>query len=190
MPAPEWCPRRSRFFIFEVRRFGTAMMSSDRFGGSVTGARPRVEIGPAAGAEAGAVFPAEQQVGLGGEGQLLPHHLADVHGRRPIGERIEVGIVYRVRIGAEDRGIHRDVHLVEHLGQATAALAAHYAVEITPPEVLAFAGGLQLTTHHHRSYQIEPQAFERQIVGRKLPLGPDGTPLEVPDIHAQHSPLS
>src|SRR5262245_59953584 len=100
MPAPEWCPRRSRFFIFEVRRFGTAMVSSSRFGGSVTGARPRVQVGPAAGAKAGAVVPAEQQVGLGGESELLAHDQPHIYGGRAVGQEIEVGIVHRVGIGA------------------------------------------------------------------------------------------
>ena len=72
--------------IFEVRRFGTAMMSSSRFGGSVTGARPRVQVGPAAGAESGAVVPAEQQVGMSGERQFLPHDLSHVHGGGALGQ--------------------------------------------------------------------------------------------------------
>ena len=166
------------------------MVSSSRFGGSVTGARPRIQIGPAAGAQAGAVVPAEQQMGLGGEGQLLSDHRTDIHRRGPLGERIEVGVVHRVGVGAEHRGIHRHVHLVEHLGQAAAALAANHAVKITSPEVFVFASGLKLAMYDHRPHQIEPQALEGRIVGLELPLGPDGTALKVPDIHAQHSPLS
>ena len=166
------------------------MMSSNRFGGSVTGARPRVQIGPAAGAQAGAVVPAKQQMGLSGEGQLLSNHRTDVHGRGPVGEKVEVGVVHRVRIGAEHRGIHRHVHLVEHLRQAAATLAANYAVEITSPEVFALVGGLKLTMHYHWPHQVEPQPLEGRIVGLQLPLGPNGTPLKVPDIHAQHSPLN
>ena len=49
---------------------------------------------------------------------------------------------------------------------------------------------LKLPAHHHRSHQLEPQALEGRIVGWKLTLGPDGTPLKVPDIHTQHSPLT
>jgi hypothetical protein len=166
------------------------MMSSTRFGGSVTGARPRVQIGPAAGAKAGAIVPAEQQMGMGGEGQLFPNHRTDVHGGGPIGKKIEVGVVHRVRIGAEDRSTHRHVNLAEHLGQAAAALAADHTMEITPPEVLALTGGLKLTLHYHRSRQVQPQPVEGRIVGLELAVGPNGTALKVPDIHAQHSPLS
>ena len=190
MPAPEWCPRRSRFFIFEVRRFGTAKMSSSRFGGIVKGARPRVQVGPAAGAKAGAIVPAEQQVGLGGEGQLLAHHRPHVHGRRAVGQEIEIGVVHRVGIGAEHGGIHRHIHLVEHFSQAATTLTPDHAVEIAAPEVFAFRGSLQLPVNHHRSHQIESQTLEGRIVGRKLALGPDGTPLKVPNVHAQHSPLN
>ena len=129
-------------------------------------------------------------MGLSGEGQLFSNHRTDVHGRGPIGEEIEVGVVHRVRIGAEHRGVHRHVNLVEHLGQAAATLAAHYAVEITPPEVFTFTGGLKLAVDHHRSHQVEPQTLEGRIVGLELALGPDGTALKVPDIHAQHSPLT
>jgi hypothetical protein len=190
MPAPEWCPRRSRFFIFEVRRFGTAMMSSNRFGGGATGARPRVQVGPAAGAKACTVVPAEQQVGLGREGKLLAHDKPHIHGGRAIGEEIEIGVVHRVGIGAEHGRVHRHVHLVEHLRQAAAALAADHAVEIASPQVFSYTGGLKLPMYHHRSHQIEPQALEGRIVRRKLSLGANGASLEVPDIHAQHSPLT
>ena len=108
-------------------------------------------------------------MGLSGEGQLLPNYRADVHGGGPLGEEIEVGVVHRVRIGAEHRGIHRHVHLVEHLDQAAAALAADHAMEIAPPEILALTGGLQLTTHYHWSYQVEPQPLEGRIVGWSSP---------------------
>jgi len=190
MPAPEWCPRRSRFFIFEVRRFGTAMLSSSRFGGSVTGARPRVQVGPATGAKAGAVVPAKQQVGLGSEGELLAHDQPYIHGGRAVGQQVEVGVVHRVGIGAEHGRVYRHVHFVEHLDEAAAALTAHHAVEISSPQVFALSGGLKLPVHHHRSHQLETQALESRIVRRKLTLGPNGTPPKVPDIHAQHSPLT
>ena len=77
-----------------------------------------------------------------------------------------------------------------HRPDRNLALAAHHPVEVAPPEVFALTGGLKLPVHHHRSHQIEPQALEDRIVGRQLSLGPDGTSLEVPDIHAQHSPLT
>ena len=63
-------------------------------------------------------------------------------------------------------------------------------MEVAAPEVLALTGGLELAVHHHRSHQLEPQALEGRIVGPELALGPNGASLKVPDIHAQHSPLT
>ena len=77
------------------------MMSSNRFGGSVTGARPRVQVGSAAGAESGTIVPAEQQVGLSGESQFLPHdHSPTSTAAARSDSEVEVGIVHRVGIGA------------------------------------------------------------------------------------------
>ena len=141
-------------------------------------------------AEAGAVVPAEQQMGLACEGELLPHHQPYVHGGGPIGEEIEIGVIHRLRIGAEHGGIYRHVHLVQHFGQTAAALAADPTVESAPPQVLAFAGSLKLAVYHHGTHQVEPQSVEGRIVGLELALGPNGTALKVPDIHTQHSLLT
>ena len=54
MPAPLWWPRRSRFFDLEVRRFGTAMESSNWFRRGAL-APAGIEIGPTAGTEPRAI---------------------------------------------------------------------------------------------------------------------------------------
>ena len=125
-----------------------------------------------------------------GERELLAHHRSHVHRRSPLGQRIEIRIVDGLGVGAEHRGVHRDVHFVDHLDEAAPALAPNDAVKIASPEVLAIAGGLQLTLHRHRTHQIQSQPFESRILRRELAYGPDGPPVEVPNVHAQHSPLT
>ena len=125
-----------------------------------------------------------------GECELLAHHRSHIHRRGPLGQRIEIRIVGGFRIVAEHRRVHGDVHLVDHLGEAAPALASNDAVKIASPEVLPLAGGLQLAVHCHRPHQVQSQPFERWILRRELAHGPDGPPLEVPNVHAQHSPLT
>ena len=127
---------------------------------------------------------------MDGERELLAHHRAHVHRRGPLGQRVEIGIVGGFRIGAEHRGLHLDFHFVGHLGKTAPAFAPNHPMEIASPEVLSIAGCLQLTLHRHRTHQIQPQALERRILRRELAHGPDGPPLEVPNVHAQHSPLT
>ncbi len=111
-----------------------------------------------------------------GECELLAHHRAHVHRRGPLGQWIEIRIVGGFRVIAEHRGVHRDVHFVNHLGEAAPALAPNDAVKIASPEVLAIAGSLQLALHRHRTHQVQSQPFERRIFRRELALGPDGPP--------------
>jgi hypothetical protein len=166
------------------------MMSSRRFGGKVTSARPRVEIGPALRAEAGAVVPTEQQVGLCREGKFLPNHRSDVHRGGPLRQRVEIRIVGGVGIGGENRRVYFDVHFIDHFGETAPALAANHAVEVAAPEILPVPGCLELAVHRHRTDQIEPQPFEGRILGGELAHRPDRASLKVPDIHSQHSPLT
>ena len=154
----------------------------------MTGARARVQVRPARGAESGTVFPTQQQVGLRGECELLAHHFGDVYAGGPLGERIEIGIVGGVGIGGEHRGGHVDVHVVQHLGQAAAALPPDDAMDAPPPEVLSVAGGLQLAGDRHRSTRPSSSPSNAGSSGSS-PLGPDGPSLEVPDVHSQHSRL-
>ena len=125
-----------------------------------------------------------------GECEFLTHHRSHVHRRGPLSQWIEIRILGGLRIGAEHRGVHRDVQLVDHLDEAAPALAPYDAVKIASPEVLSIAGGLQLALHGHRTHQIQSQPFERRILRREFAHGPDGPPVEVPNVHAQHSPLT
>jgi len=164
-------------------------MSSNRFGGRGALARSRVQVRSTGETETGTVFPTEQQTGGDGKRQLLPRYVPDVYMRGAFKQRIEVGIVRGFGIGAEDRGIHVDVNVGADLGQAAPALALHDSVKAAPPEVLAMAGGLQLSRHRHRADQIQVQPIERGIVGLQLSHRPNRSPLKVPDVHSQHSRL-
>jgi hypothetical protein len=166
------------------------MVSSDRFGGGVTGARSRVQVGPALGAESGTILTAEQEVRRTGEGQLLSDYGSDIHRVGPLGKWIEIRIVGRLGIGAEHGGVHVHIHIVEHLREAPPALAVDDGVNVPTPEVLAVTSGLQLAIHLHRPCQVEVQPLERRIAGRELADGPHGTSVEVPDVDSQHSRLT
>lgn len=165
------------------------MVSSDWFGGCAAGAGSRVQVGPARGAEAGTLIAAEEQASRSGESQLFPYHRPEVHRTGPFGKRIEIRIVRRLGIGAEHDGVDLEVQLVQDLGETAAAFASDGSVNVPPPEVFAFAGGLQLPLYLHRPRQVELQPREGGITGRKLADGPHGAPVEVPDIDSQHSRL-
>ena len=111
---------------------------------------------------------------LRGECELLAHYRADVHGPGPLGQGIEIRIVGGLGVIAEYRGVHLDVYFVDHFGETAPAFASDDAVKITPPEVFSIAGGLQLALYRDRTHQVQSQAFEGRILGRKLSHGPDG----------------
>jgi hypothetical protein len=79
-----------------------------------------------------------------GQGKLLSHHIPDVDMRGTLQQRVEVGMVSRLGIAAEDRGVDFDVHVGPDLGETAAALAFHYSMHRTPPEILPLPGFLQL----------------------------------------------
>ena len=79
--------------------------------------------------ETGTVFPAEQEAGGHGQSQFFPSHIPDVDMRGPLQEGIEIGILRRFRIGAEDGRIDIDVQIGAKLGQATPALGLQHAPE-------------------------------------------------------------
>ena len=166
------------------------MRSSNRFGrGGATAARPRVQVRPAHGAESGTVIPTEQQIGLGRESELLAHHFSDVDGERALGQRIESGIVDRVRVAGEHGGVHVDVHVVQYFGETATALTANHPVDVAAPQILAVTGGLQLSLYRHRAFEPKSQPIERGVPGLEPSLGPDGTPENVSNVNSQHSRL-
>ena len=118
------------------------MISSNRFGGRGTTAGSRVQVGSAVQAESGTVFPAEQQAGGSGQGQLFPHNVPDIDVGGALEQRIKVGIIRGLGIRAEDGGIHLDVHFGADVGQASPALALHLTVHAAPPQVFTIAGSL------------------------------------------------
>jgi hypothetical protein len=163
-------------------------MSSDGFGG-VACAGPRIQIGSAAGAEAGTVLTTEQQCRLSRERHFLTHHVGHVDRDGALGQRVEVRIVGRLGVGRKDRRVYVDVHRLTHLGETPSALTPHHAVDVPAPEVFTIARGLELTPDRHRTFKIEPQPLKRRIAGLELADGLDGTPLQVPNVHSQHSRL-
>jgi hypothetical protein len=63
-------------------------------------------------------------------------------------------------------------------------------VEIASPQELSITGRLQLALYRDRSDQVQPQPDEGRILRRELGHGPDRPPLKIPNVHAQHSPLT
>jgi len=165
------------------------MRSSNGFGGGATGAGPRVEICPAAGAESGTVVPAEQEVRRRRKRQLFPNHHREIDGAGPGRQRVEVRVVRRLGIGRKHRRADVGVNLVQDLGEAAAALTAHHGVDGSTPEVLAFAGGLELTVYQDVSDQIEAESLKGGVVGLEFACCLNGTALQVPNVHSQHSRL-
>jgi hypothetical protein len=166
------------------------MMSSNRFGGRGTTAGSRVQIGSAGQAESGTIFPAQEEPRGSCQGELLSDHIADVHMGRAGEQRIEVRIIRRLGVAAEHGRIHIDVYLGADIGQATPAFSLHDRLYGSPPEVLTIAGCLKLAFDRHRAHQVQIQAFKCGVVGLKLTDRPHGAPLEVPDVHSQHSRLN
>ncbi len=153
------------------------MISSNRFGGGVTSAWPRVQIRPAPGTEPGAVLTAESEVGLGaGQGQLFAHHIGNIHRPRPLRQWVRLGIVRGIGIAAKDGRWYVYIELGDNLGQASAAGGAEHPLQTAPPEILAIAGSLQLTLDPDRPHQIQPQILERRMVRLQLSIRPDRTP--------------
>ncbi len=168
---------------------GTAIGSSNRFGGRGTIARSRVQVRTTVETEAGTVFPTQHQTGGYCQGELLPGYVTYIDVRCSLEQRIKVGVFGRFGVGGEDRGIHVNVNFGTDLGQTTPALTLHETVKAAPPQVLTLAGGLQLPGDRYRTYQLEVEPIERGIVGLELSHGADRTSLKVPNIHSQHSRL-
>jgi hypothetical protein len=164
-------------------------VSSNRFGGRGATAGSRVQIRSAAQAESGTVIPAEQETGRSGQGQLFPHHIPDVDVGGALEQGVEIRIIRRLRVSAEDGGVHINVHCGTDIGQASPALALHLAMHTAPPQVFTVTSRLQLTGHRHWAYQMQIQTFERGIVGPKLSDRAHGTSLKVPNVDSQHSRL-
>ena len=61
------------------------------------------------------------------------------------------------------------------------------AGDLTPPEDLPLAGGLQPPPYRERSGEGKIKPQKGFIVHRHLPYSLNGTPVEVPQIYQQHS---
>jgi hypothetical protein len=140
------------------------MISSDGFGGRGTTAGTRIQVGATIQTQAGTVLPAQQEPGGRCQGELLANDIADVYVRRPFQQRIEVGVVGRVRISTEHCGIDVDVHISLDIGQASSALAVHGSVDAASPQILSGAGCLQLPGYRYRSHQVEIQSVKGGII--------------------------
>ena len=164
-------------------------MSSDGFGGGATGARPRVQVCSATRAETGTIVPAQQKVTRYCQRQLLADHWRDIDARRPGRQRVEVRIVSRLGVTREHRRGDVNVYFLKDLTQAAPALAAHDRVNASSPEVLSLGGCLKLAIDEDITHDIEVESLEGRIAPSERPFGTDGTALQVPNIHSQHSRL-
>jgi hypothetical protein len=165
------------------------MISSDGFGGGAAGARPRVQVCPTTGTESGTIIPAQQKVTRHRQRQLFPHDGCNVDARRPGRQWVEVGIVRSIGVTRENCCRNVDVHLLEHLGEAAAALATDDRMDAPSPEVFPLAGRLKLPIDQDITNHVEVESLEGRIARVELPFGAHGTALQVPNIHSQHSPL-
>ena len=166
------------------------MISSDRFGGRGTTAGSRVQIGSTGETEPGTGIAAEQEAGWSSQGQLLSHDVPHIDVRCPFQQRVEVGIICRIGIGAEHGCVDVNVDIGPYISQAPPALALHGSVDVPAPEILPCPGGLQLPRYRNRAHQIEVQPLKGGVVGPKLPHRPHRAALKVPDVHTQHSRLN
>jgi hypothetical protein len=169
---------------------GTAISSSNWFGGRGAFTRSRVQVSSTRQTETGTVFPTEQQASWSRQGQLLPCYIPDVDVRGAFEQGVEVRIVRGLGIGCEDRGVHLNVDFGADIGQATATFTLHEATKAAPPQIFPMASGLQLPRYRYRTNQVQIQPFKCRIVGLKLSHRPDRSPLKVPDVHSQHSRLT
>jgi hypothetical protein len=169
---------------------GTAIRSSNRFGGCGTFADSRVQVCSTGSTEAGTVFPAEQQPGGHGQRQLLPGYISYVDMRSTLEQRVRIGIVGRVRIRAEDGRIHVDAQNRPDISEASPAVRLQGPAKRPTPQVLAWAGSLELTRDRYGAHEVKIQTFERRIVRLQLTNSLDGPPLQVPYVHSEHSRLN
>jgi hypothetical protein len=93
--------------------------------------------------------------------------------RRTLEQRVRIGIVSGIRIGAEDRRIHVDVEDRANISQAPPALRLQRSPQRPAPQVLARGGGLELTGDGYRARKVKIQPFERRVVRLQLTDGLD-----------------
>ena len=165
------------------------MISSDGFGGGAAGARPRVQVRPTTGTESGTIVPAQQELTRYRERKLFPNDRSDIDAGRSRRQWIEVGVVRGIGVIGKYGRADVEVDLLQHLGETPTTLTPYHSVEGPLPEILAFARGLEMTVNQDTPDQIEIESLERWIIRAERPFGTCGTPLQVPDIHSQHSLL-
>ncbi len=165
------------------------MISSDGFGEGAAGARPRVQVCPTAGTEAGTIVPAQQKVTRQREREFFPHDGRHIDARGPRWQGIEIRVVRGLGITGKDRSIHVEIYLFKHLRETPPALAAHHGVDGATPKVFTLARRLQLSVDQNTPDQVEVETVEGWVAGAELSFGPRGTALQLPNIQSQHSPL-
>ncbi len=105
---------------------------------------------------------------------------------RPGSQRIDTGIVGGVGVGAEEH-VDRGGDRKDHLGETAPTGAACFTGHLPPPEDVPLTGGLQPPAYRERSGERKFKPDKGFIVHRDLAYSLNGTPLEVPQIHHQHS---
>jgi hypothetical protein len=109
--------------------------------------------------------------------------------RSTLEQRVRIGIVSRVRIRAENGRIHADVQDGSDIAQAPPTIRLQGTAQRPTPQVLARTGSLKLARDRYRSYQVKIQPFEGRIVRLQLTNSLDGTSLQIPYVHSEHSRL-
>jgi len=108
---------------------------------------------------------------------------------RTLEHRVRVRIVRRLWIVGEEGGIHLDVQNGTNIGQTSATICLQSPPKGPTPEVFTRTRGLKLPVYQHRAYQVKIQPFERRIIGLQLTNSLDGSSLQVPYVHSEHSRL-
>lgn len=148
----------------------------------------RIQICAAPRAQPCAIVAAEN-VGIGGERELLANRLAYVHGRGRVRQRIHAGIIGRVGVAAEEY-VGAGLNRLAHRREAPAALGGHRRPDVASPEILPIGRGLKAAGNVDRLDQREAQPFKERISGRKPRVRLDRTAVEVSNVNPKHSPLT
>jgi hypothetical protein len=171
----------------EVRRFGTAMESSNWFRRGAL-APAGIEIGPTPGTEPRTIVAAEKKC-RHRERQFLPHYPPEIHRACAGGEHVYRRIVIGVWIVAEE-DVQILVDVVDHVGQAAPTTGIDIGGDPSPPKVLTRAGCLEASGHRHRPREPQLESFEDRIVRLEPPDRVDRTPAESAEVDLKHSRIN
>jgi hypothetical protein len=109
---------------------------------------------------------------------------------RALEYRVRVRIVRRIWIVGEERGIHLNVQNGTNISQTSSTVCLQGPAKGPAPQVFTGTRSLELSGYRHRTHKVKIQSFERRIIGLQLTNSLDGSSLEVPNVHSEHSRLN